>query len=130
MKSIYLWAIAIWFLFAVLATINGAIRNATYQRYIKELYSHQISTMIFIAITITIMFLFFNKTGLAYTNADLWLIGSSWLIATIIFEFVFGHFIFGNSWTKLFADYNILKGRIWSLILLMTLIGPWLVGKK
>jgi NADH:ubiquinone oxidoreductase subunit 6 (subunit J) len=130
MKPVYLWAIVVWFLFAVIAVINGAIRNSTYQKWVGDLYAHQISTIIFILLVLAVMYLFFNFSGFPYTNKDLWVIGFSWLIATIIFEFVFGHYVFGNSWEKLLTDYNLLKGRIWSLVLLFTLIGPWLVGRK
>jgi len=130
MKLVYLWAIAIWFLFAIVATINGIIRNSTYKKWVGDFYAHQISTVIFITLVLFIMYIFFNKFGLNYTNTDLWVIGFSWLIGTIIFEFVFGHYVFGNSWQKLFTDYNILKGKLWSLVLIFTTIGPWLVARK
>ncbi len=45
-------------------------------------------------------------------------IGAIWLILTILFEFLFGHFVMSNSWSKLFADYNLLQGRVWVLILI------------
>ncbi|HII01788.1 TPA: hypothetical protein HA351_09125 [Methanosarcinaceae archaeon] len=31
-------------------------------------------------------------------------------------------------WDRLLADYNILKGRVWILVLLTTFLAPWLVG--
>lgn len=130
MKKIYYWSIAIWFLFAILGTINGIIREKTYGALLRESLSHQISTAIFIIIIFTVMYLFFNKSKLSYLNKDLWMIGIFWLIATIIFEFFFGHYIFGSSWNKLFADYNILNGRIWGLVLLSTALGPWFFGHR
>ncbi|MHC1604588.1 MAG: hypothetical protein ACXQTP_01265 [Candidatus Methanofastidiosia archaeon] len=48
---------------------------------------------------------------------------------TITFEFIVGHYIIGHPWSKLLADYNILKGRVWSLILLTILAGPYFIGK-
>lgn len=50
------------------------------------------------------------------------------MILTILFEFVFGHYVIKNPWQKLLADYNILKGRLWSLLLLTELISPLLIG--
>ena len=130
MKKIYYWSTGIWFLFAILGTINGIIRDNTYKNFFGDLLSHQISTLIFIFLIFVIIYFFFNKSNLAYLNKDLWIIGFFWLIATILFEFFFGHYIFANSWNKLFADYNIFNGRIWGLVLFSILIGPWLFGHK
>ena len=32
----------------------------------------------------------------------------------------------GHSWTKLFQGYNILKGRVWSLVLIWTAVASYL----
>ena len=45
---------------------------------------------------------------------------------TILFEFLFGHFIAGHPWSHLFHDYNLLAGRLWVLVLLWTAITPYL----
>ncbi|MGQ9625254.1 MAG: hypothetical protein ACUVT9_07815 [Candidatus Bathycorpusculaceae bacterium] len=46
-----------------------------------------------------------------------------------MFEFIAGHYVFGNSWEKLLADYNLLEGRLWSLVLLTILIAPYIANK-
>ena len=51
--------------------------------------------------------------------------GAIWFCLTITFEFAAGHYVFGNPWEKLLADYNILEGRIWSLVLLTILLAPY-----
>ncbi len=45
---------------------------------------------------------------------------------TVIFEFGFGHYIMGHSWSKLLHDYNLLAGRLWLVVLLAILTGPYL----
>ncbi|MDX1489006.1 MAG: hypothetical protein R3268_12435, partial [Acidiferrobacterales bacterium] len=50
-----------------------------------------------------------------------------WLVLTVAFEFGFGHYIAGHSWERLFADYNIMQGRVWSLFLVWMLILPFVV---
>ena len=37
-----------------------------------------------------------------------------------------GHYLFGDSWDRLLADYNILRGRIWLLVPIVTLVAPLL----
>ena len=49
------------------------------------------------------------------------------LVYTSKFEFGFGHFIAKTPWKKLLHDYNLLKGRVWSLFLLVELVSPLLV---
>jgi hypothetical protein len=55
--------------------------------------------------------------------------GTIWVIMTICFEFLAGHYVFGNSWDHLIADYNILKGRIWMFIPITTFVSPYLANK-
>ena len=46
----------------------------------------------------------------------------------VAFELVFGHFVSGLSWSALLADYDIMRGRLWSLILVSVSLGPWFWG--
>lgn len=41
-----------------------------------------------------------------------------------LFEFLGGHFLFGRPWALLLADYNLLAGRIWVMVLIVSLITP------
>ena len=108
----------------VLAIINGTIRNSVYAPKLGDYEGHVISSIIAIVYTLVITYLFISNLKLDVTKTDLLLIGAFWLIITIIFEFVFGHYVAGHSWNRLIADYNILKGRMWSLVLLITFVAP------
>jgi hypothetical protein len=47
------------------------------------------------------------------------------------FELLAGHYVFGNSWEKLLADYNLFRGRIWVLVLIVILFAPlWAFWQK
>jgi hypothetical protein len=35
-----------------------------------------------------------------------------------------GHFVFGDPWRQLWAEYNVFRGRLWSLVPLMTVLAP------
>jgi hypothetical protein len=58
---------------------------------------------------------------------DAWTVGVLWLAMTLIFEFVAGHYLFRTPWPTLLADYNLLAGRLWIVVLAATLIAPALV---
>ncbi len=118
----------VWFLIAIVAIANGIVRQSTYGKVLPELTAHQIST-------VTAIF----ATGLAVwgvgrlwpieTSSQAWTIGLSWLLLTVAFEFGFGHYVVGHSWEKLFADYNVLNGRVWSLFLVWIVVMPFVIFK-
>jgi hypothetical protein len=121
--------IGTWFLFMIFAIINAVVRNGFYKPIIGDLRAHQLSTIIFIAIIIIVTYLIFRFSKIELTTQQTFIIGTIWLLATIFFEFLAGHYAFGNSWDKLLADYNILKGRIWSLVLIAIFLSPYLSSK-
>ena len=109
-----------------LAIINGSVRNFVYGPYMSELLAHQISCATGIALFAAYFWLLNRRWTLKSTEQSLQ-IGASWLILTILFEFVFGHYVMGHTWAHLLADYNIFTGRLWSFVLLWTAIGPYVI---
>ena len=124
MKIIYIYS-ASWIGMVFLAIINGTIREKTYGKYISDLAGHQLSTLIGI---IVLGAYFWILTGLfrIESSKQAILIGSIWLFMTLLFEFGFGYYVMGHPWRRLLNDYNILKGRIWSLMLIWTFFGPYI----
>lgn len=130
MRKIYKQATGVWFVLVVLAIINGALRNSVYGPVVgNELTAHQISTVTAIVLFLIMMYIFLKWTSAEYTGKDLLVIGGMWLGMTVFFEFIFGHYVMGNPWSRLFHDYNVFEGRVWSLVLLTVLVGPYVVGK-
>lgn len=126
--KIFLFALGIWFIFIIAAILNGVLRNSFIAPKVGEHAGHVFSTIILICVILVGTYLFISNLNINYTKTDLLLVGAFWLILTILFEFIFGHYVIGHSWSKLFADYNILKGRVWSFVLLITFIAPYLMS--
>lgn len=118
-----------WLIFMFLAIINAGIRNRVYKPIVGDLIAHQISTLLLIFIIFVVTYLILHLNQLELNDSEALIMGSLWLIFTIGFEFVAGHYIFGNPWETLFADYNLLKGRIWSFVLITTFLAPFLTHK-
>jgi len=57
------------------------------------------------------------------------MIGVLWLVLTLAFEFLAGHYVFGNPWSRLWTDYDVLRGRIWILVLVTTLVAPVIAAR-
>ena len=128
-SKFYVVTIGTWFLFMILAIINAGIRNGVYKPIVGDLRAHQLSTIIFISMIIIVTYLILRFSNLKLTDKESFIIGTVWLLLTICFEFLAGHYAFGNSWKKLLTDYNILEGRIWSLVLVTTFLAPYLTNK-
>ncbi|HNU61754.1 MAG TPA: hypothetical protein PLI06_09635 [Methanofastidiosum sp.] len=129
MEKIYLQVIGIWVLFVFVAIFNGSIRQFLIAPKVSELTAHQISCFTGITMFFIVMYLWLKFTSASYTGHNLIIIGIAFLFSTIAFEFLFGHFVMGHSWAKLLHDYNLFEGRLWSLVLAWTTIGPYVIAK-
>ena len=117
-----------WVPMIFIAIANGLFREKLLASRFNELTAHQLSTVSLIALFgVYIWFLF--KIWRPESAQQALMIGVLWLVFTVVFEFLFGHYIAGHSWNKLLHDYNILKGRVWSLILIWVSIAPYLIYK-
>lgn len=123
MNMILTYTIA-WIGLVIVAIINGTIREKGYRKYVGELRAHQISTITGIILFGACIYIFSLIWKIQSANQAI-TIGLIWLALTIVFEFVFGHFVMKHPWDKLLHDYNILKGRLWLLILIWTTIAPY-----
>ena len=61
--------------------------------------------------------------------SEAWRIGGLWVVLVLAFEFLAGHYVFGTPWSELLADYNVLRGRIWPLVLVITAVAPYVAGR-
>lgn len=61
--------------------------------------------------------------------SELLVLGSLWVVGTIGFEVLFGRFVIGLSWQRLFADYNLLAGGLMPLGLIALGMAPLLTAK-
>ncbi len=113
-----------WLPMVVIAIANGALRQAWYGKRLRELRAHQIST----------------ASGLLLLGVYIWVIihlwppesakqalvvGLIWLVLTVAFEFLFGHYVARHSWNRLLGDYNVLAGRLWLFVLVWVALAPY-----
>ena len=113
-----------WVPMVVIAIANGALREATYGKRVSELRAHQGSTLsglvLFSIYMWGVMAIWpLESSGQAIT------VGCTWLALTLAFEFLFGHYVAGHTWSRLFQDYNFLAGRVWVLIPIWVAVAPY-----
>jgi hypothetical protein len=119
-------ALLVWSLLLLLAVLNGALREAVLGPQLGQRAGHVISTLLLSAIVLAVTWVTLPWIGVR-TGPAAWGIGALWLVLTLAFEFVAGHYVFGTSWRALVEDYDVRGGRVWPLVLLATLAAPALV---
>jgi hypothetical protein len=124
MTTVLIYAVS-WIGLAVIGIVNGITREYTYGRFMRELSAHQWSTLIGLVLFGFYIWILTGACPIESAKQSL-LIGGMWMTMTVLFEFIFGHYIIGHPWKRLFRDYNLHKGRIWSLVLIGTSIAPYL----
>ncbi|HWO99535.1 MAG TPA: hypothetical protein VNL74_02755 [Methylococcus sp.] len=116
-------ASAIWLAILVLAIANGALREAIISPRTGPQIGHILSTILLCSLIVVVAWFAISWIAPG-TRSRALAIGGWWLILTLAFEFLAGHYLFGDPWQKLLADYNIARGRIWILVPMVTLLAP------
>jgi len=120
-------ALDVWFILLVLAVANGTFRTAILIPCVGERAGHIISTILLSLLILATAWLTIGWIHPATFYAAV-LIGIVWLGLTVLFEFGAGHFVFHQPWERLIADYDLTKGRIWVLVLIVTVKAPALAA--
>lgn len=118
-------AVVIWLCLLAIAVLNGTFRVAFLIPRYGDAAGHVASTLM---LCVLIVLLSCAAIGWVHpaTAAQAAAVGALWLALTLVFEFGFGRFVAHKTWTELLADYNVLGGRIWVLVLLTTMAAPYL----
>jgi hypothetical protein len=110
------------------AIVNAGIREAVITPRWGETCAHAISSITLSGAILAIVYFAFGMVGVREDH-DLFRMGMWWLTLTVAFEFLAGHYLFGNPWQKILADYNVIEGRLWSLVLVSMFISPFVADK-
>ena len=116
-------ALAGWCLLLVAAVGNGALRQAVLLPRLGDAPAHALSSVMLSAVVFVLGWWLARWLGME-SSRQAWRVGLLWLGLTLGFEFLGGHFLFGTPWSQLLADYNVIEGRLWILVLAMTLLTP------
>jgi hypothetical protein len=124
----YVKAACLWLGFLAVAVTCGFLRERFLVPGLGPLAGRALGTLLVAVIIFGMIYAYLGKlTGAS--RAALFKLGLGWTIATIMFEFLFGHYVMGQPWDSLWADYQVFQGRLWPLVLLVTLFGPLLARK-
>ena len=116
--------LAAWMAMLFASIANGAARDFLYGPELSESAAHQLSTIIGMILIGGIIRFYLHLSPLRSQRQAIEL-GLFWMTLTIAFEFLFFHYVGGHPWPALLANYNLLAGRIWPLLLIWIAVAPW-----
>lgn len=120
-------ALAVWAGILVLAMANGVLREAVLVPALGKTGGLISSGMILSCLILIVAYLSLPWFG-PLDTAKLIAIGVGWLLLTLTFEFSFGLFR-GRALSEILEAYTFKDGNIWTMVLLVTTISPWLAAR-
>ena len=128
MLTILLKATGIWLLIVIAAIINGVIR----EKLIVPMAGIE-TALPLSGITLSIIIFLISLVSVPFIGAmeskTFLTIGVLWVLLTLSFEFLFGHYIVGKSWKEIMQVFNMQKGDLFIVVLFVTALSPWVAAK-
>jgi hypothetical protein len=126
---VWLKTIEAWLLLLTVAVANGGLRVGVLIPRFGDYRAHLASTVMLTVLIVCITMPLIDWIGIASCPGAL-TVGIVWTVLTLAFEFLAGHYLFGNPWARLLTDYDVLHGRIWVVVLVATLVSPlWAIDR-
>ena len=120
--------VATWASLAVAMSINGVARELFLKRLVGPAGGDILSAVLGAAIILlTTGYLLRPLAGRPVRDlarASALLVGLA-----LAFELLFGHCVDGKSWDELLAEYALWRGRLWSALLLLVALTPFIWGR-
>jgi len=128
MISILFKSTGIWLLIVVAAIFNGLFREKILVPMIGAdlalpLSGLLLAILVFLITLVSIPFINSSKQKIYI------LIGIFWVVFTLSFEFLFGHFVVGKPWKEIMQIFNIQNGDLFIIVLFITAVSPWISAK-
>lgn len=126
--NLFLKTSMIWVIIALMAIINGLFRENVLIPSLGPHIATPVSGILLSIIVFIVTYVSFPVFGKQHA-LTYFFIGFQWVCMTLLFEFLFGHYVMGKPWSAIVQVFNIMKGDLMILVLLVSLISPLLVAK-
>lgn len=125
----WLWrALAVWLILIAVEFVHGILRAIFLVPVVGDFPARQIGVATGSVLILLVAYLFVDWLN-APNKKSLFGIGLLWLILTVAFEFGFGHFVFGRSWAGLAEDYDLRRGGMLLLGMIVLGLSPWIASR-
>ena len=120
-------SLAVWLLIIAVETLHGILRAVLLVPRLGDLRSRQLGVVTASALVLVIAYLMGGWLG-ARTSRSQLLVGAGWAGLTLAFELLLGRAL-GLSWERLLADYDLRRGGLMPLGLVVMGAAPWLAAR-
>ncbi len=120
---------AVWLLLIAVEVIHGIARTFLLAPVVGDFRARQIAVFTGSALILAFAFLFIRWIGPA-RRGDALGIGVLWLVLTLAFELAFGRIVVGASWARIGSDYNLARGGLLPIGLLIETLAPALAARR
>jgi hypothetical protein len=121
-------AVLVWLVLIGAEFIHGILRTLFLAPYTGDFRARQIGVFTGSCLIVGVAYLLVR--WLRVRNAkSLLFVGLLWLVLTVGFELGFGHFVVGRSWEDLACDYNLARGGLLPIGLLVLTLSPMIVAR-
>ena len=121
-------ATGIWLIIVVAAILNGLLREQVLAPAIGAQMSLPLSGITLSLLVVLIAYYLLPGIGKNSTRVFV-MIGLLWVLLTLSFEYLFGHYVLGKSWAEINAVFNIKDGNLFLAVLFTTAVATWLVAR-
>lgn len=121
-------ALAVWLLIVCAESVHGVLRTMLLAPLVGDFHARQISvfTGSLLILTVAYLFVWWIRAG---TTGALVAVGLFWLALTLLFELGLGRIALGLSWERIASDYDIRRGGLLPLGLIVLALSPLIAAK-
>ncbi len=121
-------AVALWLVILAAALANAALREKLLAPRLGYGPSLPLSGLL-----LSGLFLLISRVSMPFigssSEAVYQQVGLLWFLLTLCFELLLGRFLMKKPWLEILQVFNLRKGDLFSLVLIATLVSPWLAAE-
>lgn len=121
-------AFLVWLLIAAAEVAQGILRVRFLNRRLGDHRARQVGVLTGSALILAIAWSTRDWVG-AHAPGEQWAVGGLWLALMLAFDLTFGRLVFHFPWTRIAADFDLRKGNLLAVGMLLVLLAPWLVTR-
>lgn len=120
-------ALVVWLVIIAVETVHGILRTLLLVPMMGDFPARQISVFTGSLLIFGVTHLFINWIA-ARTTLQLLMVGTIWVLLTILFEITLGRLVLDLSWDRITEDYDITRGGFLGFGLLFMAVSPLLAA--
>jgi hypothetical protein len=128
MLNIIFKTVGIWLVMVIIAIANGLFRDKVLSPLLGPNVALPVSGVLLAVFIFAVCYVWLPTIGKQPASQFLF-IGLLWVVLTLGFEFLFGHYVVGKSWRDIVQVFDATDGNLFLLVMIVTLLSPLLAAK-